>query len=838
MTFAWFETIWRDVKYGSRMLWRSPAFTAVAVASLALGIGANSAIFSVMDAVLLKMLPVERPEELIRMNTSVSFPAYQKLRARTQTLSSLCAYNFFGTSIRISAESEHGPPAQMVCGEYYSIMGVKPAVGRLLTPEDDKVPGAGGPQGPVAVISYEYWQRRFARDSSVVGKVINLNGVAVTIVGVTPSGFFGLFQTFSPDITVPIMLQPRIAPSPTTELWLNGHTGSVLDYDDTDDYSPQYFGRLKPGNSIAQAKAELGVLFQQILTARAGSRIDEKRRHEILENKVEIVEAGNGSGFLPPNMKALVVIAVMAAPLLVLLIACANVANLLLSRAASRQKEVALRLSVGAGRFRLIRQLLTESLLLAAVGGALGVGLASAGRKALLAWASAATQFPISVNASTDPRVLAFTIAVSMGAAIVFGLAPAFRATRADLAPLLKEGARGTTGGKRRMDAGKVLVAGQVALSLLLLIGAGLFIRTLQNLKSFDPGFEKEKLLIISTDFFGYGGPQTGALLKEVRERMEILPGTRAVGMSMDLVPFNERRLKVAVQGYTPHKSEDEMYVGRMLVGPGFFDAMGIPLLAGRSITPRDDEKSPKVCVVSAAMANTYFPNTNPIGRHFMLLRQGADYDVEIVGVAKDIRKPEREDKIWRAIYCPMLQDLPIPNVNLLVRTAGDPAVAVAAARRAFQTIDKNLFLEVRTMESMVDLRHFGERFIATLATVFGVLALALASIGLYGVMAYSVSRRTNEIGIRMALGAQRGSVTGMVLREALWLIAAGLIVGLLTAVAAARLVSGALFGVQPTDPLTSATAALVLAVVGLLAGYIPARRAARIDPMRALRHE
>jgi predicted permease len=722
----------------------------------------------------------------------------------------------------------------MVSGNYFSVLGVKAAAGRLISPDDDRVPGTGGTEGAVAVISYHYWERRFSREPSILGKTATLNGVPVTIVGVTAPDFYGIFQTFAPDITVPIMLQPRVVPSVSTELWTHGDEGSILSYDLTDDYGPAVMARLKPGVGMAQAQAELNVLYQQILASRAGSHLDEGRRKENAKKKIELQGAGNGSGNFDPQQKALLLIVTLAVPGLVLLIACANVANLLLARAAARQKEIAVRLAIGAGRSRLFRQFLTESLVLALVGGAIGLVLAGVGRRMLLAWLTSNLDF-FSLQAQTDWRVLLFTLAVSVVAALVFGIAPAFRSTTAELAPTLKEGARGSSGG-RGWETGKVLVAAQVALSLLLLVTAGLLIRTVQNLHQFDPGFNRDNLYAVTTNFLGYKGPQTGALVKQIWNHVGSLPGARAVGLAIEILPF-PHRLPVTVEGYSD-QSKQEMYVDRMLVGPGFFDAMGIPLLSGRTITIRDDENAPKVCVVSAAMARKFFGNQSPIGRHFTFERTGAEYQVEIVGVARDIRKADSKDQIWRAVYCPMLQDLPLGGTIVLVRTAGDAGSVIAAVRGQFQTIDKNLFLDVRTMYRQMDDSVFFQRFLATLSGAFSLLALLLACVGLYGVMAYSVSRRTSEIGIRMALGAGRGTVIRMVVTETMRLVGTGMLIGLVAAWAATRLIANALFGLSPMDPMTVISAILVLAIVALLSGYAPSRRAARVDPVVALRHE
>jgi len=827
------ETFWKDFHYAVRTLLRSPTFTTVAVLSLALGIGANSALFSVMDALILRMLPVKNAEELVKFRSSVSFPAYLKFRDNNKTLSGLFAYNGNLFSISMGQEPEQ-VVGFMVSGNYFSVLGVKAAAGRLFSPDDDRVPGTGGAQGPVAVISYQYWDRRFSRDASILGKSAVVNGVPVTIVGVTAPDFYGVFQTFSPDVTMPIMLQPRIAPSVSTELWTHGDEGSILGYDLTDNYGPAIMGRLKPGVSIAQAQAELNVLYQQVLATRAGSHLDESKRRENAEKKIELQIGGNGSNNFEPEQKALLLIVTLAVPGLVLLIACANVANLLLARAAAREKEVAVRLAIGAGRSRLIRQFLTESLVLALAGGAIGLALADFGRQMLLAWLNSSLNF-FSLQAQTDWRVLLFTLAISILAALLFGIAPAFRSSSADLAPTLKEGARGSSGG-RGWETGKVLVAAQVALSLLLLVTAGLLIRTVRNLQQFDLGFNRDNLYVVTTNFFGYRGPQTGAVVKQIWDRLGSLPGARAVGLGLEMVPFSHR-MPVTVEGYSGDPKQ-EMYVDRMLVGPGFFDAMEIPLLSGRAITIRDDENAPKVCVVSAAMARKFFGNQNPIGRHFTFQRTGAEYQPEIVGVAKDIRKADSKEQIVRAVYCPMLQDLPLGGVQVLVRTSGNASTVMPALRRQFQTIDRNLFLDVKTMYRQLDDSVFFQRFLATLSAAFSILALLLACVGLYGVMAYSVSRRTNEIGIRMALGAERGSVIMMVISETMRLVGTGMVVGLIAAWAATRLIASALFGLSPMDPITVLSAILLLGIVALLSGYVPSLRASKVDPVVALRHE
>jgi len=832
--FPWLEEAWRDLRYGARLLRRMPGFAAVAVCSLALGIGANTALFSVTDAMMFRMLPVRQAEDLVRLRTPLSFPAFRTIRDRNSTLAGMIAYSVFPASVRIDKDAEHAV-GQMVTGNFYSVLGVSVVRGRALSPDDDRVDGTGGADGPVAVISYRYWQRRFALDPTVIGRALTFNGVPVTIVGVTPPKFFGVIQTMSPDITVPISLQPRVFPSTSTELWAHGDEGSFLNYDLTDAYGPSVMGRLKPSVTVEQAQAELTTLYQEILVGRGPNRKQQHRSDD--EQRVVLAPAGNGMGMVEPQQRALMLIVMTALPALVLLIACGNVATLLLARASARQREVAARLSLGAGRGRLIRQLLTESLVLAAAGGAAGLVLAGASRRALLAWIASNSFGFFALQAETDNRTLLFTLAISVAAALMFGVVPALRATKMDLAATLKATVRNLAAG-RGWEAGKVLVATQVALSLVLLVCAGLLVRSVRNLQFLDPGFDRDRLYLLHTMFLGYKGPQTGTLLKEMWDRTRSLPGARAVGIAQDVPPTEgaDRRLTVTVAGVTGIPQE-KMYVDRLMIGPGFFEAMGIPLLAGRGVTERDNERAPKVCVVSATVARTFFPDRSALGRRFTFRRTGAEYEVEIVGVARDLKKPEPRGE-WRLVYCPMLQDLPTLNAVLLIRPDGDPTPVIAAAREQIRAIDRNLFVDVATMDGRLENNVFFQRLLATLASVFGVLALILASIGLYGVMAYSVARRTNEVGIRIALGADRRQVVATVVRETLTLVAAGVVVGLLAAWGATRFIAGTLFGVTTMDPLTLTFAIAVMTSVAVLAGWIPARRAAAVDPVVALRQD
>ena len=834
-TWGWtmLEDAWRDVRYGARLLLRNPGFAMVVVCSLALGIGANTALFSVMDAMILRMLPVPRADEIVRLRTPLSYPAFRTIRDRTQTLAGMSVYSILPASVRIDQDAEQAV-AQMVSGDFYEILGVNAAFGRLISLDDDRVAGVGGRDGPVAVISYSYWQRRFALDRSIVGRTVILNSVPVTIVGVADPKFFGVMQTLSPDFTLPIALQPRVFSSTSTELWIHGDDGSLLTYDLTDEYGPPILARLKHDVTIERAQAELTVLYRQILAARGSTRSDEQQRRAQAGQNVELAPGGNGSGLFQPQERHLLLIVMSAVPAVVLLIACANVATLLFARAAARRRELVVRLSVGSGRTRLIRQLLTESFVLAVAGGAVGLLVAAWGRRLLLTWISSRTGPFFALQAETDMRTLLFAMAVSVAATLLFGTLPAIRASKADLVSTLKTGGRGAIGG-RGWEAGKVLVAAQVALSLLLLVGAGLLVRTVRNLHAFDPGFDREGLYLLHTMFLGYKGPQTGTLLKELWGRTSTLPGARAVGITQEAPP-DGRRLNVTVDG-AADLSPETMYVDRVMVGPGFFEAMGIPILQGRSIIARDDEHAPNVCVVSGTMARAFFGDRNPIGRHFTFKRTGAEYTVEIVGVAKDLKRADPRGE-WRLVYCPMLQDLPTVNAIVLVRANGDASAILAEARRQFSEIDKNLFVDVASMDRRIEDNAFFQRLAATLASVFGLLALLLASIGLYGVMAYSVARRSNEVGIRMALGADRRTVVATVVRETMTLVAAGIVVGLAAAWGATRLIASTLFGVTPMDPLTLAFAIMAMTTVALAAGYIPARRAAAVNPVIALRQD
>jgi len=842
----------QDLRYGVRMLLKSKAFTAVAVLSLALGIGANTALFSLVDSVLLKMLPVKRPNELVlfnwlsgprgmsrridgnittdsvtgmRSSTSFSYLTFQRIRDHNETLSGLFAFApFEQLNVNVDGVAEVAG-GQLVTGGYYDALGVQAMLGSTIRPGDDD-DGAD----PVVVITHRYWERRFARDPEVIGKKINVNNVTFTIIGVTPPEFFGTLQVGeSSDLTIPMSLESQLRPRSQSlrQAWF---------------WWVRIMGRLKPGVAAEQARANLEGQFQQ--SAREGweaglaqfpaqGQAQSPQPRDVPSLRVASGSQGLNelrSAYSQPLTILVIVVGV------VLLIACANVANLLLSRAASRQKEIAVRLALGASRWRLVRQLLTESVLLAILGGVVGVIFAYWGKDVLLAlrpWGGG----ELVLYLKLDLRVLGFTIGVSAITGLLFGLAPALRATRVDLTPALKDNARSLVGGSRSLLT-KSLIVTQVAMSLVLLIGAGLFVSTLRNLQAVDVGFNRENLLLFRVDprLSGYSGLQIANLYSRITERIEAVPGVRSATISRHpLLSGNRRTSSLSVQGASEEASE-AVYVN--LVSASFFETMELPIVVGRGLSPRDDERAPKVAVINQTMARKYFGEDNPVGRRFGFGGPEEADKIEIVGVARDAKYTSLRQETPATAYTPYLQETP-GQMNFAVRTAGDVRALVPSIQEAVRDVDSNLpMFDVKTQSQQSDESVTGERLFATLSSFFGLVALVLACIGLYGVMSYGVARRTNEIGIRMALGATTLGVTRMVMRETMQVVGIGVAIGLGAAVATTRLVAAMLFGLAPTDPLMISFAVLLMIAVAALAGYIPARRASRVDPMIALRYE
>jgi predicted permease len=817
--------MYQDLRFGMRLLRKHKGFTAVAVLSLALGIGANTAIFSLVDVVLLRLLPVKSPEQLVVIEnfgqytgpgpTNFSHPMFEQIRARTQVFSGVFAF-MDGTRSRVEVAG-HGfgkgteqAEVQDVSGEYFQVLGVNAIAGRTLTVADNQTPGAH----PVAVLSYRFWQRSFAGDASVIGKNITLKGHSFTIIGVTPPGFFGESLGQAPDIWVPLMMQPTLD---------RGH--SYLS--DPNTGWLRIMARLRPGISEEQAQAALTTLLGQI-------KSDSGNLASWI-SRIGLSPGGQGlSKFRNSYAKPLRVL--MAVVGLVLLIACANVANLLLARATARQREVAVRLAIGAGRFRLIRQFLTESLLLAAAGGVLGLFFAWWGSSILLVLVSGDAT-PIPIDVTPNIRILGFTIAVSLLTAILFGLAPALIATRQNINTALKA----TSLARPRLSLTRPLVVAQVALSLLLLTGAGLLVKTLHNLRTMDLGFAVENVVQAHINPQGYKPEQLADLNRRMLERLNSAPGIRSASIAgSGFRTGSSTTCCIAVEGYA-HRPDEDRQVQTLGVTPGYFRTMGLPLLRGRDFTPQEIEAGPgsgsrRVAIINEAMARRYFGEANPLGRRFGWgnLSQQINYDHEIVGVARDANYGDLREKARPLIYR--------PNQNgtlLVVRGMGSGVSLPATIRREIEAVDKSLeILAVGSLSQALDEALVQERLLAKLAGFFSLLALLLACIGLYAMMSYDVTRRTQEIGIRIALGAQAGDVLRLVLRETMLLVAIGLMIGLAAAAATTRFIESLLFGLTATDPLTIALATLLLLAVAAASGWLPARRAARVDPLVALRDE
>jgi len=836
----------QDAVYGFRLLAKSPGFTAVAILSLALGIGANTAIFSLIDTVLLKMLPVKDPQELVALTEpsaegvsigtssgerdNLSTREFEGLRDRTQAFSGM-----FASQSGMDTENaviDGQPPEEvrtrLVSGGYFTVLGATASIGRPFTAADERGPGSA----PYAVISYAFWQRRFGGSPSVLGSRIHIGKADLDVIGVAQQHFFGENVGAAPDLWIPLDMQPQIMPG---RMWLEDDPGHIAEKV----MWLSVIGRLNPGVSRKQAQANVDVVFKQVV-AEEFSKLSQSQP-DILKQNLKLHDAGNGVSALRGQFADPLYV-LMAVVALVLIIACANVANLLLARATARQKEMGVRLALGAGRARIIRQFLTESLMLSVAGGVAGSLLAVLGVRLLIRLVKSGPD-AMMLDVRPDPRVLFFTIAVSLLTGLIFGLAPAWRSAGINVSGTLKEAGRGLTAGTAKIGIGKVLIAGQIALSVMLLIGAGWFIRTLRNLENVNLGYPREKLVVVGLDFLsaGYSGERLPFAYQELRERLARIPGVRAVTYSQNgLFSGSESGDRITVEGYKPQKPGD---AGARFdeAGPKYFSVVGIPIMLGRDIEARDVESAESVCVVNEAFAKFYFGGRNPIGKHVTDEFPDTRKTFVIVGVARDSRQNSLRRDIARRFYLSALQPLGefSPFMNYEIRTYGDASGVVEAARKAILAFDPAIPIgKDQPLVAMLDDNLRQERLIAQLSTVFGGLALLLACIGLYGVLSYGVAQRTNEIGIRMALGAERGAVIRMVLRETAILILIGLAIGVPASLACARFVESKLFGLKAADPVTLAAALGIMIVVAVASGYLPARRASKVDPLIALRYE
>jgi predicted permease len=831
--WRWLETLRQDVRFALRLLRRSPGFTAVAVLSLALGIGANTGVFSLINTLMLRLLPVRDPEGLVellhqypgepRMN-GYSWQSYEHFRDHNHAFSGLIGFSPSRFDLRGEGLGGQTVDGEYVVGDFFRVLGVKPAVGRLIGPEDDRL---GGAHSAVAVVSWSFWKSRFNLDPRILGKRIILQNVPVAVIGVAPREFFGLEIWSRPDVWVPTGLEPLIdAPGRT-------YFGAPL----------ALIGRLKPGVSVDQARAEMSVLFQFTLDEMSKG----SKNPLIRKIKLEIVPAGAGLAFLRDQFEQPLLVLMVLVGLL-LLIACTSIATLLLARGAAREHEMALRVSLGAGRMRLLRQVMTESLLLSGVGSLLGILVAYVGARALvriLLSGRPIVGLPphFTFEVRPDAHVLLFTLGAALLTGVLFGLVPALRAVISAPASMLLGATRPSQARAARLF-GKSLVAAQVALSVGVLSLAGVFTRHLSDLRN-QLGFERDHLLLVSLDtaHTGYSAEQLSLLYQELLGRLDALPGVRSatIGSPTPISGAGAASF-VDVEGLQ-QKPEDRRYVAISWIAPKYFQTLGTPLLAGRDFTFQD-EGGPRVAIINEAMARYYFADANPIGKHLSIEKDwknigGPDKPYEIVGVVGDAKYDDAHGAPPRTLYLTAFGDGRMYASDFILRTSMPPDAVTGEVRRSVAEILKGVAVRhATTMSEQVDAALVPERLIAMLSGSFGTLGLILAAIGLYGLLAYAAARRTKEIGVRMALGATRGTVTWMVLRDALGMVSAGLLVGIPVALWSRKFAGSLIEGLPPSSVLPISMAALGVIAVAFMASYIPARRATKVDPMEALRYE
>jgi macrolide transport system ATP-binding/permease protein len=812
----------KDIRFGFRRLRASPGFTTVAVLSLALGIGVNTSIFSLVSTVLLRPLPVSQPEQIVsvfpirardRGLMMFSYPNYREFRDRSQVFSGLVAFRFVPMSLSRGGTNER-IWGYLASGNYFDVLGIKAALGRTFLPEEDRTPGTH----PVAVLSYGCWQRRFGADPAIVGKTITVNSHALTVIGVAPKQFKGTEVVFAPDLWVPMMMRAAIEPGLD---WLERRGDGRI----------WVVGRLKPTVTTVQAIDPLHGLAVQL-----GKQYPESDEGQSIML--------SRPGLVFPSLRGPIIGfagVLMAAVGLVLLLACTNLANLLLARASRRQREIAIRLSVGASRFRLIRQLLTESLLLSVAGGIVGFILALGINQLLIAF-QPPTDITLALDLHADYRVLGLTALLSVLTGALFGLVPALQATNPELASALKERVSGESRYQSRWR--NALVVAQGALSFVLLIAAGLVVRSLQHAQQIDPGFDSSQVAAISIDvgLQGYDAAGGQTFYRQMADRIRALPGIRSATLT-GFVPLSLgfSRRAVLIEGRATERGANVPMILNTMVGLDYFQTMGIPLLEGRDFTALDREGAPAIAIVNEAFARRFWPGPNParnaLGKVFSLPGIEADR-IEVVGVAKDGKYLSLGERPEPFIYLPLLQNYD-SSVTLLVRTAGDPRASLAAIRREAQSLDEGLPLfNVRTLNEQMGISLFSARVAAVIMGSFGLLALALAAMGIYGILSYTVSQRTHEIGLRMALGASYGDVLRLVVGEGALLALLGIAIGLGCAFGVTRFMSSLLLGVTATDPVTFAAVSVLLLLVAAIAAVIPASRAAKVDPMVALRDE